>query len=374
MCVEVSSTDFEVRRMRCQGSNMSCMERVDMGRMLGGRRVWAPLVAVLAVGCGSDEPPDFGPPETTGSVVVTWSLFNAAGEAITCASLGVLDTYVAVGGEPQVVTCGEEQSVTFEGLRPQRYPVVIRLRGLLENTIPQGEAFDNIVVVGDETFTLNHEFRFDENSGNTGSAKLGWLVDSMDPAMGCDRAGAARVRGETTEASVFAFSFEEDCETGEFVQTNLRPGSYEVLMFLVDEQDTTLAARSATFRVSRQQEVEAAVNFSSANLPKSTMVAQWTVSSSAAAEACREDWSVRLLIQEDRMNPIDTASATAACDRGSYVFEDLPAPVNPEINRYQLTVTLVEELRGDIDRVFVEDLQLFPTETTTVTVDLTPPE
>lgn len=336
--------------------------------------VWGALVGLLASGCGGEEPPDFGPPTEFGSATVRWTLFNAAGEAITCAQLGAVDTYVAVGGQPRIVTCGEEPMVTFDNLLPQRYPVVIRLRGIAESTLAMGEAFDNIVVEGGKTTELVHEFRFDENTGNTGAVRVAWRVNGKPADMGCAEVGATVVRGETTDASVAQFAFSAACEDGELVQSSLRPGNYEVVVLLEDDDGNNLSARSAQFRVLRQATVDAFVDFTSTNRPTSTMHVEWTISSSVAADACREDWSIRMLVQEDRMTPIQTASATAACDAGAYTFETLPSPPNPTANKYKITVTLVEVLRGDIADELVDDLQLFPSETTTVSVDLVPPD
>ncbi len=73
------------------------------------------------------------------------------------------------------------------------------------------------------------------------------------------------------------------------------------------------------------------------------------------------------------MNPITTATATTSCAAGEYRFEDLISPQNPIASRYKLTLTLLEPLRGELDRDFVDDLQLIPSMTTTVTMALTPP-
>lgn len=351
---------------------MLCMHPISMREI---SRVSALLGVLLMTGCGGeDEPPDFGPPVETGSVVVSWSLFNSAGEPITCASIGSVETYVSLGGTPKILPCGDEQRVEFTGLSVQRYPLVIRLRGLAETTLAAGERIDNVTVVGGQSVDYAHEFHFEAGNDNQGAVRIGWLVDNRMASIGCGTAGAMTVHGETTGAAVAAFEFDAPCTDGEWTQSNLRPGNYEVRMNLVDSAGATLAARSTAFRITRAARAEAAVSFSSSNRVPAAMRVQWTVTSSGAAQPCEEDWSLRLLIQQDVMNPIETASATVACDAGSYLFEGLPAPANPAVDRFTLTTTLIDELRGPLDRIFIDDLPLRQSETTTVAVDLTPPQ
>ncbi len=351
---------------------MLCMHPIYMREI---SRVSALLGVLLMAGCGGEEePPDFGPPAETGSVVVTWSLFNSAGEAITCASIGSVETYIALGGAPKIVPCGDEQRVEFTGLTVQRYPVVIRLRGLAETTLATGERIDNVTVVGGQTVDYDHEFHFEAGNDNQGAVRIEWLVDNRMAAIGCGTAGAATVHGETTGAAVAPFEFDAPCTDGEWTQSNLRPGNYEVRMFLRDSAGGTLAARSTAFRITRSGVAEAAVSFGSSNRDPAAMLVRWTVTSSGAVEPCEEDWTLRLLIQQDVINPIETASATVACDAGSYLFEGLRAPANPRVDRFTLTATLIDELRGPLDRVFIDDLALRQTQTTTVTVDLSAPQ
>lgn len=337
-------------------------------------RISALVGVLLSAGCGGEDgPPDLGPAAQRGGLTVRWSLFNASGEPMTCASIGAVDAYVAVGGQPRIVPCGDEQVVTFEDLLPQRYPVVIRLRGLAETTLPQGERFDNVTVVGDQTVDYTHEFHFDAGADNQGAVRFSWQVDSQPAATGCGSVGATTVHGETSGGSVASFTFDAPCADGEFVQSNLRPGNYEILLYLRDAAGTTLSARSGAFRIIRGSVAEASVAFNADSRPKASMLVNWTLTSSDTPP-CREDWSIELVIQQDLMNPITTASATAACDAGTYRFDDLTSPANPIADRYKVTVSLIETLRGEIARAFADDLPLLPAQTTTVSVQLTPPE
>ena len=349
---------------------MSCMSAVgmQMWRHAGA----AVLLFGLGACSGEQGPPDLGPAMTTGSIQVSWDQINAEGDAVDCADLGVLDAFVALGGEPRILMCGDEQSVTFEGLLPQRYPVVIRLRGLAERTIPGGEQLDNVVAVGGETVEYNHTFEFGDNAGDLGAIRTSWTVEGQTPDRGCPIVGGHTVRVVSQPESIEPFEFDVPCADGERMQSNLRTGNYVIRYFLEDRDGNDLAVRQATTRVLRGATAEAGVDFLVQDRPPAAMYTSWTVTGSAAAEGCREDWTVRLRIAEDTQQNFTITTATAACDAGTYRFDELVAPRNPEFDRYQLSVFLDDPLRGQIDRQVQEDLQLFPSETTSVAVDLEP--
>lgn len=342
------------------------------------RRRWTALLPSLALAlpaCGGEEgPPDFGPGVQQGSITITWGLEDQDGEPLSCAELGVVDSYVAVGGTPQIIPCGEEQVATFDNLSPQRYPVVVRLRGLAETTIPGGEQLDNIEIVDANPLTYDHTFTFDEDTGNTGRIKARWRIEGGDPMTGCERFGGDTVLIETQEGSIDEFTIEAPCTDGEAEQTNLRPGNYTLRLALLDDANEILAVRQSTWRVLRQSETEVSISFSVQDRPRTALKVDWTVSSSVAADVCQEQWDVRLLLAQDRpgQNPLTITTATTACDGGSFTFEDLIAPVNSQADRFQVTTFLRDPLLGVLDSVLVEDILLFPSRTTTVAVDLDP--
>ena len=337
------------------------------------RRLALALVA-LPLACGGEDPPDFGPPAQTGSVTVTWDLVDAAGEAVTCGSLGVAEAVVSGGGEPQTVACGDDQRAAFTGLVPQRYPVVIRLRGLAGSGILGGDWADNVVVEGGKTIEYAHTFEFDEAAGNTGALRAKWTIEGMPAATGCAVVGGDRVAVETQPGSIADFAFTAACEDGEYLQSNLRPGNYIVRLRLQDPAGADLSVRESTYRVSRSDTADAEVSFSVVNRPRADLLVTWTVTGSAAAEACREDWSVRLRLAQDLPPNLEVATATAACADGAHRIANLLPPRNPEADRYRVSVFLEEPLRGLLDTQLVTELQLLSARTTTVAVDLTPGE
>jgi hypothetical protein len=116
--------------------------------------------------------------------------------------------------------------------------------------------------------------------------------------------------------------------------------------------------------------------FTSGPVERSELFAEWTVNGTTAAAGCAELEADTVFVRAfpDQEN-VATVTATSACDAGSVRITGVP----PGVRRHRVAVILysgfmsVPPIPQQVTSTTVRDIVFLRGETSTVSVDLTPP-
>ena len=325
-------------------------------------------LAILVLACGGD--PEVLAPNPTpelGSIAVRWALQTEGGAPTTCAARGLAEAWVSVGRESVRVPCGEEERVVFSNLTFGTYPVVIRLRDPSGAVRAERVASTVLATRGVQDYT--HTFVFSDQVPGAGRLRVQWMIDGEPAADACARAGGVDVRISTREGSIEPLSATVPCTAGEHLFEDLRSGSYQLILQLIDRIDRTISVRpTAALLVTEGQETTAIVGFSTGPSLVGNLRTLWTVGGRPPADRCPIDGTVEIQLRAPSSGgggEIDIRTATARCTDGQAEMRDLgTSPV------YQVRFRLFDRIPLTVSSTVVSPVRLTPAATTTVSIDL----
>lgn len=339
--------------------------------------VFSSLLGAFGASCGGETVREIiNPPAELGEIEVTWSLARPSGEPVSCSAVGVSEVYVAVGGIPKSVACGEDARVRFPDLPPGRYPVVVQLRVLQAVFM---EHLANVVLAGGEVKTHPVAFEIEEGAADRGDLLLTWRVDGQPATLGmCMSVGARSVLVRSRPTSISQFEATGECTDGELRVQGLRRGDYEVIVTLRDWDGEALKTAPRSFTIQRRAQTTVNVNFDFSPVEPTALFGRWTVTGSAAADACDAvggETVEMTLFSQNQQQLIAVGTATAACSAGELHLGNLPAPrLNDPSSRYRATLQLFGFNQVPLALEVVEDLVMVAARTTTISVDFPPSE
>ena len=330
-------------------------------------RYGLPAVALVAVACGHDPAPaNPNPSAERGSIAVSWTLETADGNPTTCSDQALADAWVSISGDPVVVPCGEDERAVFSNLTFGTYPIVIRLRSPSGAT--RAEKIAHTVLETRGVRQSTHTFVFTDTVTGSGRLRVRWFVDGEPAADSCDRRGGVSVRISTREGSIASVAAQEPCTAGERVFENLRPGTYQLLLELIDRTNQVVSVRpTADVFVADGEETLATVSFSTGPAPLGDLLTEWTVSGGPPMDQCLANGAVqvRVTTRHPPGGETDTRTSSTSCTRGSLALTNLEtSPV------YRVRFNLIDPLFGIVSSTVTANVELTPAATTTVTTDL----
>jgi hypothetical protein len=321
------------------------------------------FLATFALSCGSEAPPpgDDSGVATFGALEVQWFLEDRDGNEQTCAQTGLVEMEVMIGGPMMTVPC-DDGRVSFEGLLPDRYPVVVNAK--TAGGIRATERANAQVTAGSRT-TLPVTFVLDSTSGR-GDARLRWRVNGRDPVDECAIAGASRVRALSQPGSTSSIDEVAPCTSGEIFLPQIPVGTYSIALRLENPAGERIASVVVpTFGVMRDQIAEPPqVNLITTGPNRTRLIGRWTINSSVAADACDVIGGDRVIFTTVERPPRVSTSTTVDCRAGQAVLDQ-------GIGTFAYTVrfTLHYSL-ASVTSTTIEGVQVIDGRTSTVTVDL----
>jgi hypothetical protein len=305
---------------------------------------------------------------------VRWALRDPAGAPLSCAALGIEEAFVAVGGVPKLVPCGDAEEARFDNLVPGRFPVVIQLRAL---RITLAEHVTNVVVGSGAPTEHLHTFDLDPDAAQQGNLRFEWTLQGMPAASACELLGARSVRVRSLEGSIRPIDAMAPCADGLLVLERAQRGRYSLLVSLLDGAQATLESLSAVgVQVDRQETTRVRLDFLAATEP-ARLEARWTVTGSAAVDACAPaggvDVELELLRQGSPNGPIARTSTRGPCREGLLALDPVTvAPGGGETYRTWAVLRLFDFNQVELASTLIEPVRLAPSRTTTIAGDLSP--
>lgn len=340
------------------------MKRSDPGSTASRAQL---LMLASLCACSEDDGPTNGPTTVTGAVAVQWSYQGTDGTPLDCQTLGLSEAVVSVGGAPATRDCGDGESAVFSNLAAGQRTVAIEVQRIDGSSSLQHSG--QIVVQPGLTVTYSHQFVEEPPpvGGDFAQLMLTWQIEDEPPETSCSRFGVRDVRARLTNGPGDAEDIDTRfaCTLGSATLGDLRPGSYELRLDMLDANAEVLGVSN----VVRMLALSAGANQRSTNFffpLEGTLLAEWTVEGMDGA--CPPSTNVLALLLQDEQGGDEVETASVACSAGSLFFEQLPTP---EEEQFRLTLTLRDLSVGTVilNQQSVGEIQLSASETATVTVD-----
>lgn len=317
---------------------------------------------ILLGACGSDPPPDPNPPAPVGTLLVKWRLQAEDGTEKTCAEVGVETMEVAIGGPSKEVPCSDGQVGFSDLLADTRYPIVARAQF---QQATRATATANAVIEAAKETVVEVVFELEDVMSGDGEALIRWTIDGQSASRMCSAVNASRVRVLTLPGSLVEVDQEAPCAGGEALVTGLTAGPYAMALRLEDANGELIVSQQMQpFEVSAGLRAEPpAANFVTTTLDPTRLYAEWTINSSAAADACSTINGGRVTVFAIAPPPGRvTTSSTVDCEAGSALLQST-------LDRGLYTVRL--ELIYDVvsETSTTVEVQLLRGETSSVSVD-----
>lgn len=343
----------------------------DRERYIAPMRRATAIWTLLALGgCGGDAMP---PPTTTteGRLTVAWKILDASGGALSCAAAQVQTIEIAIGGSPMETDCAPTGAITFDGLVPGPYPVVIVLRGAA--AIERATHLGNAEVEAGSEARYEHSFRLGNAAESGGALRLAWRIDGQPAASQCETVGAETLRVRSQPGSIADVSTDAACGTGTLTLSGLRSGLYTFRYTLHADDDTqVLTPIEQSLRVEAGATTDApTIGFSTFGTDFGHIRATWLIDGRPATDACAEvggeTVDLRVLVPSTGGKPaVVTLTATAACEQGARLL----AP--PPTSAYQQVTAVLRSTVGEIATDTATGVRVQPGRTSTVALDLVP--
>jgi hypothetical protein len=264
-----------------------------------------------------------------GSAKISWAITNAHMMPVACQDLGLSSASVSIGSTPMEVSCGSDQSVVFDSLVPQNYPVLVEL-------IKGGATFDqkpgNVLVQAGQQASVTITFVENVNQANKGKITVNWTINGQPPAIGCENSGASTVHVETLPGSIADFAIDAPCTAGTLTSSSVAAGSYGLKLTLesagMHALVSTLIDRVDV--MSGQTATPPTVDFFLGNDTYAHFIGRWTINSTTATTACPRVNGEHVEITAYPMGTVvPTFTASAACARGKLVVPQVPPGIMP---------------------------------------------
>jgi hypothetical protein len=326
------------------------------------RRLLPALCILAACGDGSDDraPP---PPVTYGSAVITWAMQDETGNPLTCEQLGLTHTSVDLGNERVDVPCGEPQRASFTLLEPGRYGITVRLEIAGRGSILTQT--DNLDVVANQEATLDVAVEVNLGNLENGSMLFRWTIAGYPAVQNCAVFGVETIRIFTTGGSIGQFTRDVPCTDGQLVVDALAPGMYGVRAEMQDAEGVQISDPQVfTIRVEETEQISLTIAFFQNTGDPARFRGIWTITSSAAPATCEDVAAsrVRVSIEPVGGQGVEIATASAACDQGDLLIENLIGGPNQVRARFRL----ISDLLGQLDVVTSTAFYLVAGRTATV--------
>ena len=330
------------------------------------------LITLLAASCGGTE--ELSPPDAEiplGALKVRWSIENASGDVLSCEDVDVDTVDVAIGGSPISVDCKTGET-TFEGLLPQRYPVVVQL---MFGPVVLATGLGNGDVEPGETTEVDIVLEAERRNNDVGSIYLKWRIDDQPPARRCGELEALTLR-VTAESSSIDPTLTADvaCTDGELTITNAKPGSYDLRLTLErPDGSKVVSLLTGNFRVVSAGTTNLGLlNFTTVITGGGKIYAQYTISSSVATTDICDQLGAQEVRMSIRSIDVQTQSTrlegteTSTCPKG-YLSRD-----KLRTNLYLVQLELMDGFGIILTSSTVRDIPVTFGQTSTVSIDLVP--